>query len=123
MRKQQGVSLIGLLMVSTIVIGVAVVGMKVAPSVMEYMTVMKHIKAIAASGEGRSSIAEIRKAYDRRSAIENTPSVTPGDLDVSKSGNDLVISFAYSTKVPIAGNVSLCIDYSGSTAGSSRAAQ
>lgn len=123
MRKQQGFSLIGLIMVSAVMIGAAVLGMKIAPSVMEYLTVMKHIKAIAASGEGHSSIAEVRKSYDRRSSVENTPSVSANDLDISKDGNELVIAFQYSNKIPIAGNVSVCIDFSGSTAGSRRAAQ
>lgn len=118
MRKQRGVSLVGMIFVSAVLIGAAVIGMKVAPAVLEYMTVMKHIKAIASSGEGRSSVAEVRKAYDRRASVENTPSVSAADLDIGKEGNDLVIGFAYSTKVPLAGNVSLCIDFSGSSAGS-----
>lgn len=121
MRKQQGVSLIGLILTAAVVIGLAVVGMKVVPAVIEYFTIMKHIKAIVASGEARSSVAEVRKSYERRAAVEDTPSVSSADLDVSKSGNDLVIAFAYSKKVPIAGNVSICIDFSGSTSGNKRA--
>ncbi len=50
MKKQQGLSLIGMILVSAVVIGLAVVGMKVVPSVIEYYTIVKHIKAIANSG-------------------------------------------------------------------------
>jgi hypothetical protein len=116
MRKQQGLSLVSLILVSAVVIGVAVVGMKVAPSVIEYYTVIKHIKRIA--GSGAATVAEVRSAYERQSAIDDTPSITGADLEITKEGNQIVISFEYAKKIHIAGNVSICIDYAGSSSGS-----
>lgn len=119
MRKQQsGLSLIGLILVSALVIGVALIGMKVAPSVIEYFTIMKHIKTIANSGA--ATVAEIRNAYDRQAAVDGTPSITGADLEVTKEGGQIVISFEYAKKIPIAGNVSILIDYAGSSSGSKR---
>lgn len=118
MKKQQGLSLIGMILVSAVVIGVAVIGMKVVPSVIEYYTVMKHIKTIANSGA--STVADVRNAYDRQSTVDETPSITGADLDVTKEGNQLVISFEYTKKVHLAGNVSLLIEYAGSSIGSKR---
>lgn len=117
MKKQKGLSLIGLLLVSTVLIVVAVLGMKVAPHVIEYFTIMKHVKAIAASGEGQGSVADVRKAYERRAVVEDTPSVGPKDLDISKEGNQLVISFAYEKKIHLFHNVSLCINFEGNSSG------
>lgn len=117
MRKQQrGLSLIGLILVSAVVVGLAVVGMKVAPTVIEYFTILKHVKTIANSGV--STVAEVRRAYDRMASADYTESITGADLEVSKEGNDIVISFAYPKKIHIAGNVSICIDYAGSSRGS-----
>lgn len=119
MKKQQkGLSLIGLILVSAVVIGVAVVGMKVVPSVIEYYTVLKHIKTIANSGA--TTVAEVRKAYDNQATVDETPSITGSDLEVTKEGNQLVITFEYAKKIHIAGNVSICIDYAGSSSGSKR---
>jgi hypothetical protein len=119
MKKQQkGLSLIGLILVSAVVIGVAVVGMKVVPSVIEYYTVLKHIKTIANSGA--TTVAEVRSAYDRQASVDETPSITGADLEVTKEGNQLVIAFEYAKKIHIAGNVSICIDYAGSSSGSKR---
>ncbi len=119
MKKQQrGLSLISLILVSAIVIGVAVVGMKVVPSVIEYYTIVKHIKTIANSGA--STVAEVRNAYDRQASVDETPSLTGAELDVTKEGNQIVISFEYAKKIHIAGNVSICIDYTGSSSGSKR---
>lgn len=119
MRKQQsGLSLIGLILVSALVIGVAVVAMKVVPSVIEYYTIIRHIKTIANSGA--ATVADVRNAYDRQASVDATPSITGADLEVTKEGNQLVISFAYTKKIPIAGNVSILIDYAGSSSGSKR---
>lgn len=119
MKKQQrGLSLISLILVSAIVIGVAVVGMKVVPSVIEYYTIVKHIKTIANSGA--STVAEVRNAYDRQASVDDTPSITGADLEITKEGNQIVISFEYAKKIHIAGNVSICIDYTGSSSGSKR---
>ena len=118
MRKQQGLSLIGLILVSAIVIGVAVVGMKVVPSVIEYYTIVKHIKTIANSGA--TTVAEVRAAYDRQASVDETPSMVGADLEITKEGNQLVISFEYAKKIHIAGNVSIIIEYVGSSSGSKR---
>lgn len=115
MKKQKGLSLIGLIFVGGVAIALAIVAMKVTPTVIEYFTILKHIKAIVASGENKASVADVRKAYERRQAVEETPSVGLNDLEISKEGNQLVISFAYSKKIHLAGNVSLLIDYEGST--------
>lgn len=120
MRKQQrGLSLIGLILASVVVIGIAVVAMKVAPSVIEYYTILKNIKVVA-NNNALASVAEVRAAYDRQASIDATPSLTGADLEISKEGGQLVISFAYSKKIPLVGNVSLLIDYAGSSSGSGR---
>lgn len=118
MRKQKGLSLIGLLLVSALVIGVAVVGMRVVPSVIEYYTILKHIKSVANSGA--STVTEVRVAYDRQASVDETPSVTGADLEITKEGNQVVIYFEYAKRIPIAGNVSILIDYAGSSSGSKR---
>jgi len=121
MKNQKGLSLIGLMLVGAVVIGVAIVGMKVVPSAIEYFTIQKNIKKIASSSPPGSSVAEIKKAYIASSTIDDTSSIGPEDLEVSKEGNEIVISFSYSKKIPLAGNVSLVIDYAGSSASNQRA--
>lgn len=118
MKGQKGLSLIGMLLVSAVVIGIAVVGMKVVPSVIEYYTIVKHVKTIA--GSGAATVAELRNAYDRQATVDETPSITGADLDITKEGNQVVIYFEYSKKIHIAGNVSILIDYAGSSSGSKR---
>lgn len=121
MNRQNGLSLTGLLAASVVVVAIAVLVTKVMPAVVEYFTVVRHIKQIVASGE-TATVAAVRVAYDRRATIDETPSVTGADLEVGKSGNDVVISFSYAKKIPLIGNVSLLIDFAGTTGGGGRLA-
>ena len=115
-NKQRGVSFLVVFLVGVILALGAVGAMKVVPAYMDYATAKKAIVAIAAS-EGRSgSVADIRKAFDRYANVNSITVVTPGDLEISKDGGELVISFAYTKKIPLFANVSLLIDFAASTA-------
>ena len=114
-NKQRGVSFPVIFLIGVVLALGAVGVMKVGPAYSEFATAKKTIIAVAAS-EGRSgSVADVRKAFERRAAVDNISVVTPGDLEISKEGGDLVISFAYSQKIPLFANVSLLIDFAANT--------
>lgn len=117
MRQQRGLTLITLMMVCVVVALVAVVGIKVAPEVVEYVAIVKVAKATAIDPATRtSSVADIRRNFDKRKSIDNITAVTGADLDISKEGNEVVIAFSYSKRIPLSGPVSLMIDFEGSSA-------
>jgi hypothetical protein len=117
MRNQQRGASFPVIFLIGVVLALGAVGaMKIGPAYLDYSTAKKAIVAVAAS-EGRSgSVSDIRKAFERRADIDNITVVTPADLEISKDGGDLVISFAYVQKIPLFANVSLLIDFSASTA-------
>jgi len=53
---------------------------------------------------------------DRLATIEGVQSVNPDDLEITKEGGEAVITAAWSTKVPIIGNFSACLDFTSTTA-------
>ncbi|MCX7153618.1 MAG: DUF4845 domain-containing protein [Proteobacteria bacterium] len=113
-KRQRGVSLMGLMMGCVVLVLVAVLGMKVAPSYIEYSSIKKAVTGI--SGEMRSAtVADVRKAFDKRAQVDSIEVITGADLEVSKDGSDIVISFSYPKKIPLFGNVSILIDYAGSS--------
>ena len=115
-NRQRGISFPVVFLFGVIIALAAVGAMKIGPAYQEFMTAKKAIVAVAAS-EGRAgSVNDIRKAYERRAIIDNVTVVTPGELEVSKDGGEVVISFAYAKKVPLFANVSVCIDFAASTA-------
>ena len=114
MKNQRGVTLIGMVVASIVIVIVAVLGLKVAPAYIEYFTVKKAIVAIA-QANSKATVGEVRTAFDRRSAIDNIDVIGPKDLDITKEGNDIVISFAYPKRIALFGNINLVIDFAASS--------
>lgn len=111
-RKQQGISLVGLIFVLAILAGLAVIVMKVVPTVTEYMAVNKAI--VRAKTEGTTPV-EIRNSFDKQAGVAYITSITSQDLEVYNGGNGLEVSFAYDKKIPLVGPASLLIEYAGTT--------
>lgn len=115
-NEQRGVGFPVIFLIGVVLALGAVGALKIAPAYMEFATAKKAIVAIAAN-EGRTgSVGDIRKAFDRRADIDTIKVVTSGELEISKDGGDVVISFAYAQKIPLFANVSLLIDFAASTA-------
>jgi Sec-independent protein translocase protein TatA len=110
MRKQQdGVSIMGLLIALVLVIVLALFGMKVIPSVMEYRTAKGAIQAVARSGA--TTPQDVRRAFENRATIDNITSVRPQDLEITRDGNSVAIAFAYRKEIPLFTGVGLYLDF------------
>jgi Domain of unknown function (DUF4845) len=110
-KKQLGVSLGGLLFVAAILIALAVLGMKLAPSYIEFFSIKKAVNAIASEKAGGASVAEIRKSFDAHATIDDISSVKAADLEITKEGNQLVIGARYRREIPLVGNIGIYIDF------------
>lgn len=110
MRKQRGLSLIGLILVGGILVFVAIIGMKVTPAYIEYFTIQKHLRELARSPDS-STPKQMMEAFDKRAQIDDITALQGKDLDISKNGNSVTISAAYEKKVPLFANISVLIDF------------
>ena len=109
--KQLGISLIGLIMASAIIIAVLMVGMKLAPSYIEFFAIKKAVNAIASDKTASSSVSEVRKAFDRYATIDDINTVKGSDLEITKDSGGTVIRAAYRREVPLVANVGIYIDF------------
>ena len=116
MNGQRGVALSGLLVWGVIIAVVALLGMKVGPEYLEYYKVLKACKVVAGASSGQT-VTDIRKAFDRQADIDTIKVIKGTDLEVSKDGNDIVVGFAYESRIPLFLNISLLIDFQGSSSG------
>lgn len=117
MRKQKGVALSGLLFWSVVLIFVLLLGFKIGPSYFEYFSIRQQFRAIANDPAMRAGHRkEIETSFYNRAVIENIKAVTVQDLEIVKDGDEVVISAAYSVRVPLFGNISACMDFSPSSA-------
>ena len=115
--RQRGVTLTGLMMGVALLGIVAFFVMKLFPDVSDYLAIVKDVKATAQDPASREmSISDIRVAYSKRAEIDNVKGIEPADLDISKEIGEVVISYAYSRKIPLFLNASLMLDFEGSSA-------
>src|SRR5262245_4844944 len=115
-RKQSGVTVTGLIIALVIVVFIALLGFKLVPAVLEFRTLKNAITVIAQEKQS-ATVAEIRRAFENRQAIDDFQSVKPADLDITKQGNQVVISFAYRKEVPLFANVGVYLDFRANSAG------
>jgi len=114
MKSQRGVTLMGMLVVSIVIVLVAIGGLKIAPAYIEYFKVKKAIVVIAQTNAG-GTVADVRRAFDLRAAVDDIDVIAGRDLEVSKEGNELVVSFAYPKRIPMFGNINVVIDFAASS--------
>ena len=111
-RRQHGVTLLGLLMWAIAIGFVALLAMRVLPTMNEYFTIQKAVNKIAQ--EGATTVPEIRAAFERTKDIEySITSISGKDLKITKENDKVVIGFAYNKEVEIMSPVYLLIKYKG----------
>ncbi len=106
--------MLGMLVIGIIIVFVAIGGLKIAPAYIEYFTVKKAIVGVAQT-TGKGTVGEVRQAFDRRAQIDDIDVISGKDLEITKEGNDIVISFAYPKRIPLFGNVSVVIEFAASS--------
>ena len=112
MNQQRGLSLIGLLITSGVIVFFALIGFKLLPAYLEYWTVQRIVTDVGHSPEIRGgSIKDVQAAFDRRAVIDNVTSVSSKDLEINKTGDGFEIIVNWSKRVPLFGNINACMDF------------
>ncbi|MER2538122.1 MAG: DUF4845 domain-containing protein, partial [Azonexus sp.] len=62
-----------------------------------------------------ASVADLKASFNKFAEVDHL-AFTADQLDISKENGKIVISFEYEKRIPLFYNVSLLIDYKGSTA-------
>jgi len=114
LKKQTGVTFGGFIMVLALLGGLAIFAMKLIPAYMENGKIQKAFEAIVRDPAMQAgTIAEIKDSYYKRANVmDNVSTVTSSDIVISKEGNSLSLSASYSAKIPLAGSVSLLVEFS-----------
>lgn len=116
MRKlQSGITLTGLIVGAVVLVLAALLAMKVAPPYLEFFNAKKLITQIA--NEGKTSVPDIRQAFDLKSSIDDVTTVKGSDLEITKEGAEVVISFSYRKEIPLFGNAGIYLDFAADSKG------
>lgn len=110
--QQRGLSLVSLLIVGGVLAFSGVIGAQVVPTYIEFMSITKAVQKVAAQG---GSVAEIRTSFDKAQQVDNFTAVSAKELEISKNGDKVVVSFAYQKEIHLGGPAYLLLKYAGSS--------
>jgi len=109
--RQRGLSLVSVIFVGVIVVFLLLIGAKAVPAITEYFAIDRAVQKVA--GEGQT-VRDIRSAFDRYGTIDDIKSISGKDLDITKDGERVIVSYSYSYSIPVLDNVRIVIDFAGS---------
>jgi Tfp pilus assembly protein PilE len=112
LKQQNGISLVGLIIVLAALGFIGVLALKIVPTYTEYRAIQNAIVTAKATG---GSVIEIQKSFDASATTGYISSITSRDLIIGKENGEMEISFAYEKKIPLVGPASLLLEYQGTT--------
>ncbi|ADE11518.1 DUF4845 domain-containing protein [Sideroxydans lithotrophicus] len=116
MFKQRGLGFFGMVLVAAGIIFVAILGMKLVPPYIHSAQIAQIFRTMASDPSMQdASIKEIKASYDKRANIDYITDITSDDIDIIKAGGRLSISASYSVKIPLAGNITLLLEFNPSS--------
>jgi hypothetical protein len=107
--RQRGLSFLGLLVVGGLLAVIGLIAAQILPTAIEYQAVLKAVNK-ASTG---NSVAEVRSIFDKAATIDDINSISGKDIDVTKDGDKVVVSFAYQREIHLAGPGYLTLKYAG----------
>jgi hypothetical protein len=111
--RQRGLSLIGFLFVTAVVLVVALLGFRVIPAYIEYFSVQKALQGALADSTDLTA-ADVRKLLDRRFNADYIDSVRAADVQVTRSNNVTTASVSWESRLHLVSNASLVLEFDAS---------
>lgn len=110
-QPQRGMTFLGLIAFLALGLAAVLVGMQVFPTYTEFLAIQKAANK-ASSG---STVAEVRSIFDKATQIDYITSISAKDIQVSKQGEKVVVSFAYQREIHLVGPAYLVMKYEGTS--------
>ncbi len=112
LKYQRGLSFSGFMFGAFLLVMFSMIGFKVIPVYMQHAQITKLFVTIANDPEmQKAPMRDIRASFSRRASIDNITVIKAEDIDIDTANGKPVLTAAYAVKVPLAANVSLCIDF------------
>jgi hypothetical protein len=117
LKKQQGVSFSGFLVVVVIIILASIGGMKIVPYYIQDKTIKSKFDELAHDPELLSATpTEIRAAFSKRATVSDITSIKAEEIEVARDNGTITLSANYSVKIPLLANINLLLEFSPSSA-------
>ncbi len=112
MRKQQGMTLIGMVIVAFIAGIFVLAAIRLTPIYLEYMNVDSAMKSMKRDLDGsNANPAQIRTALERRFDIDNVKSIRARDVKVERAADGYRVQAEYESRAPFVANIYFLVDF------------
>jgi hypothetical protein len=108
---QSGLTIIGFLFVAAVVVTIAMIGFRVAPSYIEYLSVEKALRQTLENSGDSVTLPQFRRDFDLRTSADYIDSVRGSDVDLRREGNAIIATVDWTTTLPLIGNASLLLEF------------
>jgi hypothetical protein len=116
-NKQYGLSFGGFIIGAFVLVLASIVGLKLIPAYMQNAQVKNLFVTIANDPDmQRATPAAIRSSFSKRASIDDVKAIKPEDIEIDSDGTKPLLSANYAVKVPLAGNISLYMEFNPSSA-------
>lgn len=116
--RQRGIGFLGMLFAGALIVLVAITAVRIVPVYTEFLTVKKVLKAMQQDPLENMTPKEIKDAFDKRASIDYVSVVNGDELSISRTDSGAtVVSIEYQVVKPLAGNISVLMDFSASSDG------
>jgi hypothetical protein len=111
-NKQRGIGVVGLILIIAASLFVVVFGMKIVPAYLHNMQIERIFKVIVTDQEMQNATEkDIRASYTKRIEMDSITELAADNVEISKDGAHISLSANYSVKIPVAGNISLLVEF------------
>jgi len=112
MKKQQGLSIIGLLVVLLMAGALGFFGLKVGPTYMENWTLKKMMQDLQTDDDviGKPP-STIRTAVMKRIRVNGVYNLSPSNVKIKRVGASNVVTLDYAVTKPLAGNMDVVMTF------------
>jgi Tfp pilus assembly major pilin PilA len=108
-QKQRGMTFFGLVVTAILIAMAGMVVIQAVPTYIEFKTIEKAVQKSA----GGTTVAEVRTIFDKAATIDQISSITAKDLQITKDGGRVVVSFEYDRVIHLFGPANLVMKYKG----------
>jgi len=116
--QQRGMSFGGFIFAAFLLVICAIFGFRLIPAYIQDATINSTFVEISRDPNMQNATPhDILESFDRHSSVDDITAIKSSDIVVSSDGGRPVLSASYTVKIPVAGNISLILEFNPSSAG------
>lgn len=107
---QRGISMIGFLFVTVVVLIVALLAFRTIPAYIEWYTIQRGLEEAMRDTQD-PTLTNVRRAMDRKLSADYADAVSSKDIEIRREGNTIIAYVAWEKRLPLVHNATLLLEF------------